>query len=971
MRFFILLFLSLFLLTASAQTEGCEAPKGINGEHKTYYSNGKIHVIANYQNGILHGSKKEYYENGNLRVELEYRLGSLTKKNKWFYEDGQIACEITARIETCYYESGMVKSKKDVNGNGKSENWWPNGNKRNEEFYYNNKKHGISTNWDESGKLISTGNYFNDLADGIFLTYFENGQLKNKKTYSQGKITIDTVYVSYHANGKIHEVGNYENGYQKGLWRFYDNYGRLIEEGNYNNGKTGPWKKYGMNGKLKKIENFSGYQKQGYTAVYDENELCDSGYLYHNDQIFFSIDYSNGDTTKGKWEYIPLIRFEQNNERENNEKFLNSASGHFENGKYYYDEIKDVYGNVVLKTGSGKYFNLYENVFVPQKVENWDIRNENNNSENFWSAIPFSKKIEFNLFGADPWVKTLFFAKGKFENGVKQGEWMEGNFVRSEEKEFWRNAGFYSYEQLPKSPEVNTENSFRFYAVGNYVNGNREGKWKFFVSNLIFEGDFIDGKKEGFWKLYPDPQLKDLTAAKIKESYFFLKMSARGKFHNDLPDGIWKFSESSKENIFYLVFYKNQKNLGIIYQDYLNGQPKIRTVFNSDSTEIKKTFFTPLGDTISENNYTNEYPEDSKKVKTGKYYRWEYSGKITFAGHYLDGKRNGHWYELEKYKDDTSFSCYYVDDLFHGRYMHKHDEGQEEGMYNMGKKTGLWKDLFYTGDRYLREITYTENDSYTHSVWDKKGIQLVKNGEGIIKTTSEVITYDNSYPKYYETVFKNGKIYCEKQYYKNRVLKQEIYHTRCGDSLANYNTLNGSKCIYQGNGYISHYDQYNLLEKNELYSGGKIVKDEKYIKGKFMNAQNYFYSSIDTMFIFQKKINKNETGDYEIEIRIKLNSQDSSLVADLSRFCWLTEENNVQSIEDVMMNSSHKMKVVENGILIEIFPAKEEEVVRYTLKGKRNGQKVSLRANYLSKVRWYSGEKDIMFFIVENDCLIE
>ena len=63
----------------------------INGEHKDYFTNGKMRFYGNFKNGFAFGEVKEYYENENIRILFIYdNEGFLKKKIKYDKKGNEI-----------------------------------------------------------------------------------------------------------------------------------------------------------------------------------------------------------------------------------------------------------------------------------------------------------------------------------------------------------------------------------------------------------------------------------------------------------------------------------------------------------------------------------------------------------------------------------------------------------------------------------------------------------------------------------------------------------------------------------------------------------------------------------------------------------------------------------------------------------------------------------------------------------------
>jgi antitoxin component YwqK of YwqJK toxin-antitoxin module len=62
----------------------------LQGESKTYYQEGAIKTVFNYENNLREGIYREFYESGKIKVEGEY--SNDLKNGKWlsYDEEGAI-----------------------------------------------------------------------------------------------------------------------------------------------------------------------------------------------------------------------------------------------------------------------------------------------------------------------------------------------------------------------------------------------------------------------------------------------------------------------------------------------------------------------------------------------------------------------------------------------------------------------------------------------------------------------------------------------------------------------------------------------------------------------------------------------------------------------------------------------------------------------------------------------------------------
>jgi TonB family protein len=98
-----------------------------------------------------------------------------------------------------WYKNGQVENETNyTNGerNGQAFSWYENGQIKSETTYLNNKEVGKSKSWYENGKLKSERDNINNQFDGDVITYWKNGNIKRKDEYKEGKFQNGTCYDS-------------------------------------------------------------------------------------------------------------------------------------------------------------------------------------------------------------------------------------------------------------------------------------------------------------------------------------------------------------------------------------------------------------------------------------------------------------------------------------------------------------------------------------------------------------------------------------------------------------------------------------------------------------------------------------------------------------------------------------------------------------------------------------------------------
>lgn len=261
------------------------------GEWKTFYEEGPLSAIGNYESGKKDGEWKGYHPNGKIFYTALYEKGKETGEWKCYYgTNGQLS-----RI--MYFENGSRTGK------------W--------KEYYENKQ------------LKKTENYSADKPEGEWKSYFENGKLKSKERYSDGILSGE--FDSYYDNGNLEFTGVFVNGKLEGKADFYDESGKVSRTGMYKDGEmTGKWKYYYPTEKGWALVEYMNNEPVGKSEFYNEaGVLVARGDFDSNDKMngewkFYDEagklrkegSYKNGIET-GEWKY-----YDENGLLVSTEKFL-------------------------------------------------------------------------------------------------------------------------------------------------------------------------------------------------------------------------------------------------------------------------------------------------------------------------------------------------------------------------------------------------------------------------------------------------------------------------------------------------------------------------------------------------------------------------------------------------------------------------------------------------------------------------
>ena len=209
------------------------------------YSKDSPQSVGNYVRGKKDGEWISYYRNGNVSSKIIYVNGGPGDTFTSYYEDKTIKTESVPGLVTHYYSNGKISEEihmKDGKQNGPAKRYY------------------------ESGTLKETRTMKDGRRDSIYLFYYENGTLWEHILYRHGGIWNVLAYNS--SNGKPIDCCTIKDG--QGTMRFYDQDGKVSEESEYKNTMlNGPCKRYGKTG-IKSAGSYADDNKTGVWKYYDD-----------------------------------------------------------------------------------------------------------------------------------------------------------------------------------------------------------------------------------------------------------------------------------------------------------------------------------------------------------------------------------------------------------------------------------------------------------------------------------------------------------------------------------------------------------------------------------------------------------------------------------------------------------------------------------------------------------------------------
>ncbi|MDO8896024.1 MAG: toxin-antitoxin system YwqK family antitoxin [Bacteroidales bacterium] len=175
---------------------------------KSYYDNGNLRSILQYEDGKLNGHCEWFHENGRLQMESEYVLNSLHGKQTRYYENGVIQ-------SVAFYKNNLLDS---VN-----QQFSINGKLIQNETYRRDSLHGLFQRFYERGQIMVDGQYESGMMHGEWLFYDTGGAIVGRASFDMGS----GLQKGWHPNGKLSRVIHYKDNLRHGAEEYYNFEGKL------------------------------------------------------------------------------------------------------------------------------------------------------------------------------------------------------------------------------------------------------------------------------------------------------------------------------------------------------------------------------------------------------------------------------------------------------------------------------------------------------------------------------------------------------------------------------------------------------------------------------------------------------------------------------------------------------------------------------------------------------------------------
>jgi antitoxin component YwqK of YwqJK toxin-antitoxin module len=310
--------------------------------------------------------------------------------------------------------------------------------------------------------------------------------------------------------------------------------------------KFGLWKEFYPNGKIKKEENFKQGLLHGLVKVYDLSGELLTAYRYENGDL--------KDTSVNIENEIDISEQYYDFRNDEGEFIKKRSGGYIEGVPIGVHRTYDSLGRV----NSSRMYDRDGNLIAQ------GIVNEKGDKLGDWTYYYASKAIK---------------SKGRYRNNRRIGSWIyyyengnveqKGLFKRGVPDDLWKwyfESGNIKREEyyrlgIEEGESIEYDEEGIIIAIGNYIEGLKEGKWKYNFYFHTEEGNYKNDFKDGFWKYsFDNGQL-----------YF------KGSFSQGNPNGkhLYYYKNGKLKEVQYYIFGRKTKNWE--FYDYYGTLIKILT----------------------------------------------------------------------------------------------------------------------------------------------------------------------------------------------------------------------------------------------------------------------------------------------------------------------------------------------------------------------------------------------------------
>ncbi|MCD6365985.1 MAG: hypothetical protein J7L46_00445 [Bacteroidales bacterium] len=497
---FILKYSLLLLLFLSQITAfGQKNKVNPNGYNVFYYPNGQISSEGWMKNGKPDGLWKNFYKTG-VRKSIGKRSLSLLDSTWVFFNTQGDTTDIIN-----YYrdnKSGYHFHYEYIKSDSDTVKLL-----KFKELYVENKKAGKSFYY-EKNHLKRIVNYENNIPDGWAYEYSYDTLITKMLEYKNGFLVYSE---------KINRFD--KDTLKQGVWKYFYPDGKIMREENYLHGQlNGFYKEYDPRGKLVKMIKYV-YGQPMEESIKEDSIFTEKKQFFENGNIKNTGYY--------KYDSIPVGAH-----KEYDIEGIVTTVRMYDNDGIL--EAMGLFDSKARKTGQWKEF-----------FPTGEIRAEGNyksgKKTGKWTFYFHDQKVE----------QTGYFYRGKYD---KTWNWYlhSGKLFQCENYYHGKLDGYFF--QLTETGDT--------LLSGNYSDGDKTGKWHFYIGDQIEEGKYEGGYKEGLWTIYNKDNKKIIFkgnfvqgALNDKVYYYYNngKLKRLEQYRLGVPTGNWQYYDFDQEGHIILI----------------------------------------------------------------------------------------------------------------------------------------------------------------------------------------------------------------------------------------------------------------------------------------------------------------------------------------------------------------------------------------------------------------------------------
>ncbi|MGV5002527.1 toxin-antitoxin system YwqK family antitoxin [Shewanella xiamenensis] len=463
-----------------------------------------------------------------------------------------------------FYPDGQLSRKGSSDAQGRYQgthlHYWEDGKLSGEYHYLNGQLHGEQKSYHTNGQLRDHQHYVNGVESGLAQSYFDNGQLQTRVTY--GANGMEGLYESFHNNGQPEQTVNMVAGKREGERLYWTKEGWLFTKEFYLNGKIhGEVLVYQAADVLQEIKHYQHDKQAGIQQRFDPQGRLAAQQLYDKDRREIqNISYDDAGKVTSQTDTLYLAKGQLTTEK----RF--DATGAL-TYQYQRDTVKDwslrqrftATGELIEREEQLK--GLYDGLYIG---DGWN---------GYVRRINYSKGKMHGAYREDNALDGGFVT-GQYHFGVKVGKWVTKNADMTRNEQFNQQGqlngeqteiaadgtlmlqAFYQNEKL-HGAYLQRGFDKQLQAQGQYVNGQREGKWLVDDSSYnqvkLWHGQYRAGHEVGRWQAF------SANGHLLGLMQYDDKGRLQGKSYSFNEDGSLERSEEYVDNQLHgqLVYYFN------------------------------------------------------------------------------------------------------------------------------------------------------------------------------------------------------------------------------------------------------------------------------------------------------------------------------------------------------------------------------------------------------------------------------